>query len=57
MVDLHEASNPERNEIDTLGWLFVAFVVVVTAVAVMAAFNANDTMVTNTAVSHVAPPS
>jgi hypothetical protein len=38
MVDLHdEASNPERKgQIDTVGWLFVAFVVVVTAITVMA---------------------
>ena len=38
MVDLHEPSNWQRNgEIDTIGWLFVAFVVVViTTIAVIA---------------------
>jgi hypothetical protein len=56
MVDLHETSNPPPNgQIDTIGWLFVAFVVVITAVAAMIAYNANDFTVTN-AVSHVVRP-
>ena len=56
MADLRETSNPEcKTQIDTIGWLFVAFVVVITAFAVMIAYNANDMMVTNT-VSHVAGP-
>jgi len=42
---------------DVIGWLFAAFVIVVTAIAVMAMYNANDMMVTNTAVAHMAPPS
>jgi hypothetical protein len=53
MVDLHETSNPDPNgRIDTIGWLFAAFVVVITAIAVIIAYNATDIMVTNS-VSHV----
>jgi hypothetical protein len=54
MADLRETSNPEcKTQIDTIGWLFVAIVVVITAFAGMVAYNANDMTVTNT-VSHVA---
>jgi hypothetical protein len=54
MVDLPEASNPERKaEIDTVGWLFLAFAVVITATAGMIAYEANDAMVAPP-VSHVA---
>ena len=54
MADLRETSNPEcKTQIDTIGWLFAAFVVVVAAIAAMAAYNANDTTASN-AVSHVA---
>jgi hypothetical protein len=36
MIDLHKTSNPKRTaQIDIIGWLFVAFVVVVTAIAGM----------------------
>jgi hypothetical protein len=54
MVDLHETSDP-KTQIDTIGWLFAAFVVVITitAFAGMVAYNANDLTLTNTA-SHVA---
>ena len=52
MVDLRDTSNPE-SRIDTLGWVFVAVFVVITALAAMVAYNANDLTVTNT-VSHVA---
>ena len=56
MAGLHETINPERyGRIDTIGWLFVAFVVVITAIAAMIAYNASDITVTNT-VSHVAGP-
>jgi hypothetical protein len=34
MTDLHKTSNP-KPQIDIIGWLFVAFVVVVTAIAGM----------------------
>ena len=56
MVDLHETNRPEPNaQIDTIGWLFVAFVVVITAVAAMIAYNASDITVTNI-MSHIARP-
>jgi hypothetical protein len=54
MADLRETSNPEcKAQIDTIGWVFVAVFVVITAFAGMMAYNANDLAVTNT-VSHVA---
>ena len=54
MVDLPEASNSERKaEIDTVGWLFLAFAVVITATAAMIAYEANDAMVAPPA-SHLA---
>jgi hypothetical protein len=54
MAYLPEASNPERKaEIDTVGWLFLAFAVVITATAAMIAYEANDAMVAPP-VSHVA---
>ena len=53
MADLHPTSNPKREaEIDTLGWLFLAVAVVITAAAVMIAYEAND--VANAPVSHIA---
>jgi hypothetical protein len=55
MVDLHETNNPERKpQIDTVGWLFLAFAVAVTAAAAMIAYEANDTMVANAPMSLVA---
>ena len=54
MADLRETGNPEcKAQIDTIGWVFVAVVVVITACAGMVAYNANDLTVTNT-MSHVA---
>ena len=54
MADLRETGTPEcKAQIDTIGWVFVAVVVVITACAGMVAYNANDLMVTNT-MSHVA---
>ena len=54
MVDLHEANNPKREpQIDTVGWLFLAFAVAITAAAAMVAYDANDTMVAKAPVSHV----
>jgi hypothetical protein len=54
MSDLHEARDPEREpQIDTVGWLFLAVAVAITAAAVMVAFKANDMMVANAPVSHV----
>ena len=55
MVDLHETNNPEhRPQIDTVGWLFLAFAVAITAAAAMVAYEANNTMVANAPVSQVA---
>jgi hypothetical protein len=43
LMDLHETSNAERTtQIDTIGWLFVAVFVVITIVAGVVAYNAND---------------
>jgi hypothetical protein len=53
MSDLHEARDPEREpQIDKVGWLFLAFAVVVTATAAMIAYEANDAMLARP-VSHV----
>jgi hypothetical protein len=59
MADLRETSNPERKaqiDIDPVGWLFAAFVVVIAAIAAMVAYNGNDMRVANTPVSHVTGP-
>jgi hypothetical protein len=55
MSDLHEAREPERGpQIDTVGWLFLAFAVAsVTAAAAMVAYKGSDTMVANTTVSQI----
>jgi hypothetical protein len=54
MVDLHETNNPKREpQIDTVGWLFLAFAVAVTAAAAMVAYRASDTIVANAPVSHI----
>jgi hypothetical protein len=54
MVDLHETNNPKREpQIDTVGWLFLAFAVAITAAAAMVAYEANDTVVANSSVSHL----
>jgi hypothetical protein len=59
MTDLHETSDPRRTaQIDTAGWLFLAFAVVITAVAAMIAYHGNSTIVANTNLSRaVGPPS
>ena len=55
MADLPEGINPERKAlIDTVGWLFLAFAVAITAAAAMVAYEANNTMVANAPVSQVA---
>jgi hypothetical protein len=52
--DLHETNNPKREpQIDTVGWLFLAFAVAIAAAAVLVAYDANDTMVANAPVSCV----
>jgi hypothetical protein len=54
MVDLHEANNPKREpQIDTVGWLFLALAVAITAAAAMVAYRASETIVAKAPVSHV----
>jgi hypothetical protein len=54
MSDLHEARRPEREpQIDTVGWLFLAVAVVITAAAAMVAYNAKNTIVANAPALHV----
>ncbi len=49
-----ETSTPEpKAQLDTIGWLFVAAVAIITVVAVMAVYDGNDTMITKAPVSHV----
>ena len=51
MSDLREAHDPEREpQIDTVGWLFLALAVAITAAAGMVVYKAN-TMVANAPVS------
>jgi hypothetical protein len=54
MSDLHEARDPGREpQIDTVGWLFLAFAVAsVTAAAATVTYRAN-TMIANAPVSQV----
>jgi hypothetical protein len=57
MADFHETSAPKSTaQIDTVGRLFVAFVVGVTTVAAILAYNGSDTMVAKTTISQVAGP-
>ena len=54
MSDLYEARDPEREpQIDTVGWLFLAFAIAIAAAAAMIAYNSNDTVVANAPVAHV----
>jgi hypothetical protein len=51
-MDLRETSNPEcKTQMDTIGWLFVAVFVVITTVAGVVAYNANDLTVTKAPVA------
>jgi hypothetical protein len=53
MVDLHETDNAEcRPQIDTGGWLS-PFAVAITTATAMVAYEANNTMVANSSVSHI----
>jgi hypothetical protein len=57
MADFHETSAPKSTaQIDTVGWLFAAFVVSIIAVAAIVAYNRSDTMVAKTTISQVAGP-
>jgi hypothetical protein len=48
MANLHETTSSERTEIDLLGWLLAALVVVVTAGAWMVAYNASNVTISTT---------
>ena len=55
MTDLHESNNPKYTaQIDTVGWIFIAFAVVITAIAAILAYHGSETMIANSPVSHVA---
>jgi hypothetical protein len=55
MPDLHETSDPKyTSQIDAVGWIFVDFVVVITAIAAMLAYHGSDAIIANTPVSHIA---
>ena len=56
MTDLHETSDPKyAAQIDTVGWIFVAFAVTITVIAAVVAFYGSGTMIANTTPSsHVA---
>ena len=57
MADFHETSAPQNTaQIDTVGWLFVAFVVGITAIAAIVVYNGSDTMLAKTTISQVAGP-
>jgi hypothetical protein len=55
MTDLHETSDLKYTaQIDTVGWIFVAFAVAVTVIAVVVAYHGSGTMIANSPVPHVA---
>jgi hypothetical protein len=55
MTDLHESSDTKyAAQIDTVGWIFVAFAVAITVIAAVVAYYGSGTMIANTPVSHVA---
>jgi hypothetical protein len=55
MTDLHETSDPKYTaQIDSVGWIFVAFAVAITVMAAVVAYHGSGTMIANTPVSHVA---
>jgi hypothetical protein len=54
MADLHQRHTPESHAgIDALGWLFLAFACAIIAVAAVIAYEANDTTVAKSPVSHI----
>jgi hypothetical protein len=55
MTDLHKASDPKYvAQIDTIGWIFVAFAVAITVIAAVVAYHGSGKMIANTPVSHFA---
>jgi hypothetical protein len=58
MSEFHETSNQKSDEqIDTVGWVFAAVAVIITAIAAIIAYHGSDnTIVANTPVSRIATP-
>jgi hypothetical protein len=55
MTDLHESSDPRYTaQIDTVGWIFVAFAVAITVIAAVVAYHGSGAMIANTPVPRVA---
>ena len=59
MTDLHETRDPKPTaQIDTLGWLFLAFAAAIIAAATVIAYHGNSTTVANATLSRaLGPPS
>ena len=54
MTDLHEQSDPKYGaQIDTVGWIFVVFAAVITAIAAILVYHGNEAMIANSPVLHV----
>jgi hypothetical protein len=57
MANLYETGDPKRKEqIDTVGWVFLVLAITIVAIAAMVAYNGNNAMVANTTAPHVAAP-
>jgi uncharacterized transporter YbjL len=55
MTDLHETSDPKYTaQIDTVGWIFVAFALAITVIAAVVAYHGSGKMIANTPVPQVA---
>ena len=55
MTDLHETTDPKHTaQIDTIGWIFVAFAVVITVVAGILVYQGSGVMIANSSVPHAA---
>jgi hypothetical protein len=55
MTDLHKTSDPKYTaQIDTVGWIFIAFAVAITVIAAVVAYHGSGTMIANTPVPRVA---
>ena len=55
MTDLHETNDPQYTaQIDTVGWIFVAFAIAITVMAAVVAYHGSGAMIANTPVQHVA---
>ena len=54
MTDLHEQSDFKyAAQIDTVGWIFVVFAAVITAIAAILVYHGNEAMIANSPVLHV----